>query len=274
MHAQAATARSPSTWPRPIAATSRFVIVDDFEIRGGGIVREALPDRQTRVREKVLLRELQVGAEHHPAGAAGREVQPAAIAAPDHRRRARRDRKGARARSSRPGCSRTAGWSTSSASATCSTASTPTSRARRENRSEHLRRLGEVANLMLDAGVILIVTAAELTQDDLELIKTTVDPDRIETVWVGDQRHDRPGLRPDPGRPGGRDRGRRPDQAAAPGQGRAVPAMVSDDRGRRLAGLARRAGPARRASRSRRARPPWRTTMRGARCSRRATRAR
>jgi bifunctional enzyme CysN/CysC len=50
-----------------------------------------------------------------------------------------------------------------------------------------MRRLAEVANLMLDAGVILIVTAAELTQEDLELIKTTVEPDRIETIWVGDE---------------------------------------------------------------------------------------
>ena len=56
-----------------------------------------------------------------------------------------------------------------------------------ENRSEHLRRLGEVANIMLDAGAILIVTAAELTQEDLEVIKTSVDPDRIEVVWVGDR---------------------------------------------------------------------------------------
>jgi bifunctional enzyme CysN/CysC len=39
-----------------IPATSRFVIVDDYEIRGGGIVREALPDRQTAVRDRVLLR--------------------------------------------------------------------------------------------------------------------------------------------------------------------------------------------------------------------------
>src|SRR5205814_5104772 len=39
-----------------IPSTSRFVIVDDFEIRGGGIVREALPDRQAGVRDRVLLR--------------------------------------------------------------------------------------------------------------------------------------------------------------------------------------------------------------------------
>ncbi|HEY9013534.1 MAG TPA: GTP-binding protein, partial [Gemmatimonadales bacterium] len=39
-----------------IASTSRFVIVDDYEIRGGGIVREALTDRQTAIRDRVLLR--------------------------------------------------------------------------------------------------------------------------------------------------------------------------------------------------------------------------
>ena len=55
-----------------------------------------------------------------------------------------------------------------------------------DNRAEHLRRLGEVANMFLDAGALLIVTANELTQDDLEVIKTSVDPDRIELIWVGD----------------------------------------------------------------------------------------
>jgi bifunctional enzyme CysN/CysC len=39
---------------------------------------------------------------------------------------------------------------------------------------------------MLDAGAILIVTAVELTQSDLELIKTTVNPQQIETVWLGE----------------------------------------------------------------------------------------
>jgi bifunctional enzyme CysN/CysC len=49
-----------------------------------------------------------------------------------------------------------------------------------------MRRLGEVANLMLDAGMILIVAAAELTQEDLEVIKTAVQPELIETIWAGD----------------------------------------------------------------------------------------
>ena len=57
---------------------------------------------------------------------------------------------------------------------------------KQENRLEHMRRLAEVANLMLDAGIILVVAAAELRQDDLEVIKTAVQPDWIETVWAGD----------------------------------------------------------------------------------------
>jgi len=34
--------------------------------------------------------------------------------------------------------------------------------------------------------MILIVTAIELTQEDLELIQTTIHSDKIETIWVGD----------------------------------------------------------------------------------------
>ncbi len=51
---------------------------------------------------------------------------------------------------------------------------------------EHLRRLAEVAHILLDTGTILIVTARELTQDNLEIIKTIVNPEKIETVWVGE----------------------------------------------------------------------------------------
>lgn len=42
----------------------------------------------------------------------------------------------------------------------------------------------ELANVLLDVGIILVVTASELRQEDLEIIKVSVEPDRIETVWV------------------------------------------------------------------------------------------
>jgi bifunctional enzyme CysN/CysC len=168
-----------------IAATSRFVIVDDYEIRGGGIVREALPDRQSDIREKVMLRNF--------------KWEPSII--PPERRAEKYSQK---------------------ASLLLITGSRDTDRKslgkdlearlfedgrvvyflgmanvlygvdadlgrQAEHRGEHLRRLGEVANMMLDAGAILIVTAQDLTQDDLEVVKTAVSPDRIEVIWVGDR---------------------------------------------------------------------------------------
>ena len=50
-----------------------------------------------------------------------------------------------------------------------------------------MRRLGEMAYILLDAGVILIVSAQDLTQADLEIFKTVVDPELIEVVWVGEE---------------------------------------------------------------------------------------
>jgi len=54
------------------------------------------------------------------------------------------------------------------------------------HKEEHLRRLAEVSHLMLDAGAILIVTAIEISQSDMDIIKTTVNPRQIETVWLGE----------------------------------------------------------------------------------------
>lgn len=50
---------------------------------------------------------------------------------------------------------------------------------------EHLRRLAEVANLILESGMMLIVTAIELTKENMEVINTTVNTKNILTIWVG-----------------------------------------------------------------------------------------
>lgn len=54
-----------------------------------------------------------------------------------------------------------------------------------EERQEHIRRLGEVANLMLDAGNILIVTASELGSGELDTLRQIITTDNVLTVWVG-----------------------------------------------------------------------------------------
>jgi bifunctional enzyme CysN/CysC len=167
-----------------IAATSRFVIVDAFEICGGGIVREALPDSQGPVREKVLLREYKwepsfIGSDRRAARFAQKPTLLLITGAKDA------DRKRiARQLESRLFDEGRVVYFLGIGNVLYGVDSDIARD--RENRHEHIRRLAEIANLMLDSGMILIVTAQELTREDLDLIKTTVPPDRIQTVWVGD----------------------------------------------------------------------------------------
>jgi bifunctional enzyme CysN/CysC len=167
-----------------IAATSRFVIVDDYEIRGGGIVREAMTDRQAAVRDRVLLRNYKwepsiIEPEHR----AEKYNQKAALilVTGEHEH----DRKGvAKALEDKLFQDGKVVYFLGIGNVLYGVDADI--ERKQENRLEHMRRLAEVANLMLDAGIILVVAAAELTQDDLEVIKTAVQPDWIETVWAGD----------------------------------------------------------------------------------------
>jgi bifunctional enzyme CysN/CysC len=169
-----------------LAATGRFVVVDDYEIRGGGLVQEALEDEQAQIREKVLLRNAKWEPSSIPAERrAERYGQRAAVVlitgAPES------DRKGlARDLEARLFDEGRIVYFLGIANILYGVDADIGRKD--ENRTEHLRRLAEVANILLDAGAILLVTASELTQDDLALIRTSIDPDRIETVWVGDRR--------------------------------------------------------------------------------------
>ncbi|MHC5178952.1 MAG: GTP-binding protein [Planctomycetota bacterium] len=171
-----------------IPATGRFVIVDDYEIRGGGIIREALPDEDQQMRQQVMQRNL-----NWAASAISREKrwerynQKATMVVVTGKRNvgkktlARAIEKylfnegklvyfmgianvlyGVDADIKKPGADQT-------------------------HRPEHLRRLAEVANILLDAGVILVVTAIGLTQNELEIIRGVVDSDLIEAVWLGEE---------------------------------------------------------------------------------------
>jgi bifunctional enzyme CysN/CysC len=55
-----------------------------------------------------------------------------------------------------------------------------------ENNAEHVRRLGEMANILLDAGLILLVSVADFRQKDVELLKRVVDFQELLVVWYGD----------------------------------------------------------------------------------------
>lgn len=166
--------------------TSRFVLVDDYEIRGGGIVRTALPDNQEQLRDYVLQRNLKwavsgLSREQRQQQYRQRPTLILVTGRPNTGKKtfARAIEQklfdegrlvffmgianvlyGVDADIKKPGPDQS-------------------------HRPEHLRRLGEVANLLLESGQILIVTAIGLTADDLRIISNAVDRELIEVIWLG-----------------------------------------------------------------------------------------
>ncbi len=168
-----------------VAETSRFVIVDDYEIRGGGIIQEALPDHQEQARQKVLLR----NAKWEPSTITGEQRaskynQKAELLLITGAKEADRKSLGKRIETELFADGKVVYFLGIGSVLYGVDADIDHSV---DNRHEHLRRTAEVANILLDAGIILIVTAQELTEDELALIGTSVDPERIDVVWVGDR---------------------------------------------------------------------------------------
>ncbi|HUU33822.1 MAG TPA: adenylyl-sulfate kinase, partial [Vicinamibacterales bacterium] len=163
--------------------TGRFVVIDDYEIRGGGIVREALPDREEWARSKVMLRNKKwENSLIAPQRRAARFSQlPTLLLVTGERDN---DRKGlAKDLEERLFSAGRNVYFLGMANVLYGVDADIDRSV--TNRQEHFRRLGEIANLMLDAGIILIVSAAELRQEDLETVKVSVPAERITTVWVG-----------------------------------------------------------------------------------------
>lgn len=168
-----------------LGPTSRFVLVDRFQIAGGGVIREALADRQAWVRDKVLRREgkwahSRIAEERRAERYSQRPGLLIITGTPAG------DRKGlARALEERLfdegryvyflGIANVLYGVDADIERTD------------EYHEEHMRRLGEVANILLDAGLIVIATAIELGQGDLDLLRTSVGADRVWTAWLGDE---------------------------------------------------------------------------------------
>lgn len=167
-------------------STSRFVIVSDYEISGGGIVREALADQEEWVRHKVLERNARwesslISAERR----AERYNQKATLLLVTGERRIDRKRFAKELEALLFEAGRIVyflGMGNVLHGLDADVEPRP------ENRLEHFRRLGEVANIFLDAGILLIVSAAEVAPDELQVLKTSLRPERITTVWLGDHR--------------------------------------------------------------------------------------
>jgi bifunctional enzyme CysN/CysC len=169
-----------------IEETSRFVIVDEFEIAGGGIISEALEDEQSWVREKVMRRnykwEQSLISREERAEKYNQKSTLILITGEEDVGK----KPTAKALEKRLFNDGKVVYFLGIGNLLYGV-DADIKNGNNNNQEEHLRRLAEVSHLMLDAGAILIVTAVELTQANLELIKTTVNPQQIETVWLGDR---------------------------------------------------------------------------------------
>lgn len=166
-------------------ALGRFVLVDDFEIAGGGIVLEALPDPHARNRQRVLQRDASWDASRiSEARRAERYSQRAVllmVTGP-----VESDRKGlARACESRLFEDGRFAYFLGMGNLVHGLDTDLIDKTR--SRPEHLRRLGEVANILLDAGLIVVAAAADLTGDEIEALRIAVGQPRLCAIWIGRQ---------------------------------------------------------------------------------------
>lgn len=169
-----------------MSVTSRFVIVDDYEITGGGIIMEAEEDKEKWVRDMVMLRNYKwIKSSISKERRAEKYSQKASLVLiTGERGTGRKDiAKHLEQRLFEDG---KYVYYLGLGSILYGVDADIKEEGKETNREEHLRRMAEVAHIMMDSGVILIVTAVGLTDDDLETVKTIISGDLIETVWVGE----------------------------------------------------------------------------------------
>ncbi len=170
-----------------IQSTSRFVIVDNYDIAGGGIIEEALEDKQSRVRDQVLLRNYNWEKSMvSPEDRAERyNHKSKLVLITGEKGTGRRDiGKGLEKLLLNTGKK---AYYLGVENLIYGVDADIKDPYKEENREEFIRRFGEIAHILIDSGNILITTIIELTEDELELIKTIVGADNIEIIWIGDR---------------------------------------------------------------------------------------
>ncbi|MBN2544686.1 MAG: GTP-binding protein [Spirochaetes bacterium] len=170
-----------------IISISRFVIIDNYEISGGGIITEALEDKQSWVRDKILLRNYKWEISEITNDERAEKYNQKATLILITGKKDVGKKNLAKALEYQLFKDGKIVYFLGIGNVLYGIDADIKGMMNNKENVEHLRRLAEVSNILLDAGIILIVTAVELTQNDLELIKATINTDRIETIWIGDE---------------------------------------------------------------------------------------
>ncbi|MFW5870611.1 MAG: adenylyl-sulfate kinase, partial [Candidatus Sumerlaeota bacterium] len=168
-----------------ISATSRFVIVHNFEIQGGGIVREALSDQQQWMREHVQMRNAKWQTSMISRDQRSEKYNQRATLVLVTGSKNTGKKTFAKALEERLFADGKIVYFLGISNVLYGIDADIKVPGETGDRREHLRRLAEVANVLLDAGVILIITALELTQEEREIFETSVGEGRTLVVWLG-----------------------------------------------------------------------------------------
>lgn len=171
-----------------IAATGRFVIVDEYEISGGGIFTETVDNLHRYEKAKLMLREGKW--EHGYVTLQERidrnAITPALIILTGAKDTNKKLFAKALERSLFDQGKNAYYLGIGSVIYGLNADINPPGE--KENRSgENIRRLAEAANILLDTGMILIVTASDLTKYDIETIKLVTKNDNTLVFWLGNE---------------------------------------------------------------------------------------
>jgi len=166
-----------------IEATGRFVIVDQYDIAGGGIITELVKDEQADVREQVLRRE---------------EKWDFSIVDPEERRKKYGHLTRLLLLTGKVGVDKkTIAKEVEKAlfERGCKTyflgignllrGLDADMEKHKAARREHVRRLGEVSHILMDAGLIVLATASNLNDEELSLLQEVTSRDAITIINVG-----------------------------------------------------------------------------------------
>lgn len=172
-----------------LAATGRFVIIDGYEISGGGIFTDTAESRHKATRRGLELRDIKwESSSVTPVERERRYGQRCAIIIITGAKGT--DKKvvaKALERSLFDDGRLVYYLGIGSVIYGVGADLNPSDAANRGN--ENIRRLAEIANILADAGAILILTATELSEYNVETIKIVASSKPIQTVWLGDPRN-------------------------------------------------------------------------------------
>ncbi len=166
---------------KEIKATGRFVIVDGFDIAGGGIITELVEDSQGETREQVIKREgkwerglVSYNDRVTKYGHAPKLIILTGKSGVDKKSIAKQlERK--LFESGRVVYFLGIGNLLRGLDADII----------KSRRDEHIRRLGEVSHILMDAGLIVVATASDLEEEDLRLLETVTNRESVFIVNVG-----------------------------------------------------------------------------------------